>query len=199
MGQLDKLRDLLIENMRNIRKDSVVLVKAPVSKHIWVSVATLDALSNASSVPGVYISLGKPHMNVRRAMEFNGFDISRITFVDTLAKLGGGETKGKRVVFLDGPFHLDLLMSTISRGFTKDAETENIPLLSNNYFLLDNMDEMLIYNTPGTVSEFFLNFIALVKTNQKMALILFHNEENPIYNALKSEADHLFYVKDEWF
>ena len=199
MGQLDKLRDLLAENLKFLNKDSVVLVKAPVAKHIWVSVATLDALSNVDNIPGVYISLGKPHMNVRRAMEFNGYDTSRITFVDTIGRLGGAETKGKRVIFLDGPFQMDLLMNTISRGFVKDAETNNIPLMSNNYFLIDNMDEMLIYNTPSTVSEFLVNFISLIKKNQKMGLILFHNEENPIYDAIKSDVDHLFYVKDEWF
>lgn len=199
MVGMDVLKENLNTNLFKLTPGTLVLVKTPLAKHLWVSVGLLDILLNTKKHPGTYISLGKPHVNVKKAMEFNGFKHDNLTFVDTIGKVGMPEKKGKRVHFVDGPYNLSLLFNTISRAFEGDREISEIPMDSNLFFLMDNLDDIVFYNEPDTIVDFTMNFIDMMKSQMKLGIMLFHNENSPVFIALKSQANEVFVVNDDWF
>lgn len=199
MDGIEGLRDAIAENVEDFDQGSVVMVKTPTTRHLWMTVALLDVMMNKRDHPGVYISLGKPHINVKKAMDFNDFISEELYFIDTVWKVGGQMPTGKKVVFLDGPYRLDLLMDTISRGFSKGGEVHWINLEKVDFFLMDNLDDILYYNKPEAIMNFLEHFCSLVKQKQKVAIILIHDENNPIYEEAMKKVDLLIELDKEWF
>ena len=117
MNKLDRLQMKLNQHLEDPEPGSIILVKVPPQKSIWFTVAMVNVLLNKRMLTGVYISLGKPHLMLKTAMTYNGYDISNLVFIDTVSRIGTREVPGKRVIFLDGPYHLGLLLDTISKGF----------------------------------------------------------------------------------
>ena len=159
----------------------------------------LNVLLNTKNLPGVYISLGKPHLMVKTALTYNKYDISDLVFIDTVGNLGNPDTKGKRVIFLDGPYHLEPLWDIISKGFSHEDEVAQIPMDIVSFFFMDNLEEILVYNNPSKIHHFLKNFSNLIIKYKKIGLITFYRMDNPVVEVFKEEADWVFEAKEEWF
>ena len=199
MNRLAMLEKYLFQHMDDLTPGSIVLVKVPPQTNIWFSIAMLNVLLNKKELPGVYVSLGKPHIMVKNAMVHNKYNINDLVFIDTLGMLGTEEKKGKRVVFLDGPYHLQPLLDTISKGFIGDDEVEKVPMEVVSFFLLDNLEEILIYNNTTKIVHFLKNFSNLMQRYKKTGIITFYRMENPVVQVFREEADWVFEAREEWF
>ena len=199
MNKLELLQIKLNQHLEDPEPGSVILVKVPAAKNVWFTVAMVNVLLNKRALTGVYISLGKPHLMVKTAMTYNGYDISNLVFIDTVSKIGNKQMKGKRVMFLDGPYHLELLLDTISKGFLVDGEVVNVPMDTISFFLMDNVDEVLMYNDTTNIVHFLKNFTNLIERYKKIGIITCNTFNNPVVEAFREEAAWIFEAQEEWF
>jgi hypothetical protein len=199
MHKLEKLQLKLNQHLEDPEPGSIILVKVPPHKSIWFTVAMMNVLLNKRMLTGVYVSLGKPHLMVKTAMTYNGYDISNLVFIDTVSKLGTREVPGKRVIFLDGPYHLELLLDTISKGFLEDNEILNVPMDLITFFYMDNLDEVLVYNETTKIVHFLRNYANLIERYKKIGIITCYTMNNPVVEAFRDEVGWIFEAQEDWF
>ncbi len=148
---------------------AVMLIASPAN---YSSVPhALLRLFSCRGEPGIYITVNKPFINLRKELEAAGIMHERFRFIDVISSMMGFETpQTKAVEYLDSPSDLTEVMVLIQ----KRAQS----LGSGPKFLvLDSVSAMLIYNDTDAVEKFIHAIIGKIHEFGMQGILLMVGSE----------------------
>jgi archaellum biogenesis ATPase FlaH len=122
---------------------------------------------------GIYVSSNRPTTDLVDRIEQNGFDLkasletARIIIVDLISKSLGANLQAKNVLFVHSPEDLSATQLAIEKALDS---IEIIP--GNSWALIDSISTLLIYNSPGSVLQFFHFLVGRLRVLQMKGLML---------------------------
>ncbi len=144
-------------------------------------------------MPGVYVSVNKPYMDIVKTLPNKETSIPQTQFVDAITALTGRGVEDNQVVtFIDSPLalvELNLAISDRMKG-----------LVSNQKFLiLDSVSTLLVYNTPQSVEKFCHTVIAKNRAENVLGLFLMIESEDHrgVVETLAQFVDNVITVKPQ--
>lgn len=138
----------LSDYLREMPHGFVVLLTVSAEDYARVNAEVLKLLANEDKLPGLYITINKPYITMKRSLEGNGVDTSRIFFIDCITKTAGGQTDDdKNVLYLDSPQNLTGLGVAMGEAIS-DMPNED------KFLFMDSLSTLLLYHNAGTVAKF---------------------------------------------
>lgn len=168
----------LFSYLSGLPKDFVVLVNVRAEDYMRVNVGILKTLVNEEKLPGVYITVNKPYMTMKRVLEENGINIDKLYFVDCITQTAGGDVvKDGNVFYLDSPQNLTGLGVAMGEAVTA------IPG-KDKFLFLDTLSTLLLYHNAGTVAKFSHFLTGRIRTwGLRGILISLEREADPLLTS----------------
>lgn len=141
----------------------------------------------------VYVTVNKPSENF-----FNDFDFLQdcrnIRFIDCISRAAGITKVDHNCVLIESPTMLEKLVIEIMNLF-KDVDAK-----TKKYLVIDSLTNLIIYNDPEIVTEFFYLIINRTRTkNIHLISIAIEEEEFDKYlNRLIYLNDKILKVRDSF-
>ena len=118
-------------------------------KYTEVNIELLKILINESKMFGIYVTINKPYVSIKKILEKNNIDTERIFFIDCITKTSGGNPEiTENCLYIASPKNLTELGVALSQAMSAMKSKEN------KFLFLDSLSTLLIYNTAGTVAQF---------------------------------------------
>jgi KaiC/GvpD/RAD55 family RecA-like ATPase len=139
----------LIGYLKKAPKDFIVLINVRAENYLRTNIEVLRVLANEDNLPGVYITINKPYVVMKRILEENKIKTDKLYFVDCITKTAGGEADEgeKNVFYMDSPQNLTGL------GVAMGEAVRAIPE-DNKFLFMDSLSTLLLYHNSGTVAKF---------------------------------------------
>lgn len=141
----------------------------------------------------VYVTVTKPCENLFNEIEFLG-DLKNIRFIDCISRAAGISKAEHNCELIESPTMLEKLVIEIMNTFRDvDAKTKK-------FLVIDSLTNLIIYNDPEIVTEFFYLIINRTRTkNIHMVSIAIEEEELDKYlNRLIYLNDKILKVRDSF-
>ena len=165
--------------------------------HEYVALAIVDAKDYQATnlefvktfvkkkVPGVYVTLSKPYETLVREFEYLS-DAKNIKFIDCISRAAGITKDSDNCVFVESPTMLEKLSLEIMNIFKEVDEN------TKKYLVVDSLTNLIIYNDPDIVTEFFYYIINRTRTKDIHTISLAIEEEE-----LDKYLNRLIYLNDK--
>ena len=138
----------LSDYLKQMPRDFVVLIVVSAEDYARANGEILKVLANEDNLPGLYITVNKPYITMKRSLEENGVRTERIFFIDCITKTAGGMSEDdKNVLYLDSPQNLTGL------GMAMGEALSNMPA-GDKFLFMDSLSTLLLYHNIGTVAKF---------------------------------------------
>jgi KaiC/GvpD/RAD55 family RecA-like ATPase len=139
----------LLEYLRSMPRDSIILIDVKAEDYMKVSIDVLKVLVNEDKLPGVYITVNKPYATMKRILAGAGVKAEKMYFIDCITKMAGGEVipNDKNVFYLDSPQNLTGLGVAMAEAITAIKGKEK-------FLFMDSLSTLLLYHNSGTVAKF---------------------------------------------
>jgi len=168
---LSRLTQAGIDSLNKIPPKSIALVHVSAkTDEMKMLTRFLKAQANSG---GIYVSANRPTADLVDRFEQNGFDLktsletARIIIVDLISKSLGANLQTKNVLFVHSPQDLSATQLAIERAL------EGIEITAGDSWVLsDSISTLLIYNSPGSVLQFFHFLIGRLRVLHMKGLIL---------------------------
>ena len=129
-------------------RGEVTLYLTSAEGYIKANVTILKKLVNEQKIPGIYITVNKPYLDLIHIFSKNDIKFDHIFIIDAITKATGSEPPdAKNCIFLDGPTNLTDL--TIALRQAVDLMKDK-----NKFIFFDALSTLLIYNPEKTVVKF---------------------------------------------
>jgi len=125
----------------------ITLVLSDASGYASASPSLLDYLINSRNMPGVYVSLNKPYVALKRILGPR-IDFDMMFVIDGTTKLTGG--KSERV---DGCLFIENISNLTDIAFILEQALASITG-ERKFVLIDSLTTLLAYNSEDTVFKF---------------------------------------------
>lgn len=144
------------EQIKEIKPSEVLVLQVPVENSIQMNIRAVKVLQEAG-YSGIYITFFKDYLELTKLMEEGGVDVSRLAFLDGIAKLYGlAQSEERNVTYIDGPLSLDVAIETITKML---ALVEG----DKKFVFLDSLTVVLLYNSLSRTIEFVRSLSELLK------------------------------------
>jgi hypothetical protein len=139
----------LLEYLRDVPEDFVVLVSVSAEDYLKTNLEILKVLVNEDKLPGTYITVNKPYKTMRKVLENAGIKTDDLKFIDCITKSAGGdiEPNDRSVIYLDSPQNLTGLGVAMGEAIRSISE-------SQKFLFLDSLSTLLLYHNSGTIAKF---------------------------------------------
>ncbi len=133
-------------------KEYVAIALVDADKYQKTNIKIIGELVK-ENVPGVYVTLNRPHENVKKILKKEKIDLDKIIFIDAVTKTVGGKIKKtKDCLFIGSPSNL----SDIS--ISMDQAIMAIPT-KDKFLFFDSLSTLLLYNNVEVVAK-FIHFLS---------------------------------------
>ena len=140
-----------ISKLKNLR-EYVALAIIDAQKYNATNSKIMKELVN-ENVPGVYVTLNRPYETVKKILQQEKIDLSKIIFIDAVTKTVGGKIKKREdCLFIGSPENL----SDIS--IAMDQAVMAIPK-NEKFLFFDSLSTLLLYNEVQIVAQ-FIHFLS---------------------------------------
>jgi len=141
----------------------------------------------------VYVTVTKPCENLFNEIEFIG-DLKNIRFIDCISRAAGISKAAQNCVLIESPTMLEKLVIEIMNTF------RDVDVKTKKFLVIDSLTNLIIYNDPEIVTEFFYLIINRTRTkNIHMVSIAIEEEELDKYlNRLIYLNDKILKVRDSF-
>ncbi|MBM4237554.1 MAG: hypothetical protein FJ151_03615 [Euryarchaeota archaeon] len=165
-----------------------VLLDVKTTQFVRVNLVLLKALTEEMGLPGMFISVDRPHQYMVHLLKMHQINPDKLTFVDAISRFAADRKEVKATVsFVDGPFRIDLLPNAIRQweSFGNGGPLSN---RSCGFAMIDNIATLLTYNSYATVELFLRNFVASMSSRKAMLLPLTIDSERStlLYETARS-------------
>jgi len=127
---------------------SLVLVLVDAKRYTEANIQILKYLSINKKLPGIYVTVNKPYLTIKKILENVGINTKTIIFIDAISTHTGTQKKeADGCLFLDTPADLTG-MSIIITEAVKGLPTKN------KFLFFDSLSTLSIHNSAGSVAKF---------------------------------------------
>ena len=176
-----------VDLLCNIPPKSIALVQISAETD-EISLLVRFLKTHASS-GGVYVSSNRPATDLLDRFGQNGFDLktaldtAKIIIVDLVSKSVGANLQAKNVLFVHSPEDLSATQLAIEKAL---ESTDITP--GQSWILSDSISTLLIYNSTGSVLQFFHFLTGRLRVLQMTGLIL--SQEGSVEEKTLSAIRH---------
>ena len=133
----------------------------------------------------VYVTVTKPFQNISNQLPFIT-EIKNLRFIDCISRAAGISKITKNVIFIESPTMLEKIGLEIMNIFKEvDSKTKK-------YLVIDSLTNLIIYNDPEIVTEFFYHIINRTRANNINVISLAIEEE-----GMECYLNRLVYLNDK--
>ena len=133
----------------------------------------------------VYVTVTKPYQNISNQLPFIT-EIKNLRFIDCISRAAGISKITKNVIFVESPTMLEKIGLEIMNIF------KEVDLKTKKYLVIDSLTNLIIYNDPEIVTEFFYHIINRTRTKNIHTISLAIEEEE-----LDKYLTRLIYLNDK--
>ena len=180
------LIDGLKERISNaIKINQSIGIILPASNYPDLIQALLERIKSKPEEAWVYVTVTKPYSNIADQYTFLK-DSKNIKFVDCISKAAGINNPNENCVFIESPTMLEKIGLEIINIF-KEVDDN-----TKKYLVIDSLTNLIIYNDPDIVTEFFYHIINRTRTRNIHTISLAIEEEE-----LDKYLTRLIYLNDK--
>jgi hypothetical protein len=149
--EIVEMKEIITSGFGDAEYPLVSLVSSSASRYADVSPALLNFLINSKNMPGIYVSLNKPYIAVKRILEPQ-INLDMMFVIDGTTKLTGGQCeKNDRCLFIENISNLTDITFILDQAL--DAITSE-----RKFIVFDSLTTLLAYNSEDAVFK-FLHYI----------------------------------------
>jgi len=180
------LIDGLKERISNaIKINQSIGILLPGNNYSELIQALFERIHSNSHDAWVYVTVTKPYENLVRQFPYIATD-RNIKVIDCISRAAGISKPAVNCVFIESPSMLEKLGLEIINLF-KEVDDD-----INKYLVLDSLSNLIIYNDPELVTEFFYQMINKTRAKDIHIISLALEEE-----GMDRHLNRLVYLNDK--
>lgn len=186
-----RLMGSILEYLGDPREGGVVLFDVRSTQLARVTLILLKGLLDERGMCGIFISVDRPHQYMVHLMRMHQISSARLTFIDAISRFSGDRRMGEaNVGFVDTPFHIDTLPSTL-KDWSYPSNDRMVNLRNTDFAMIDNIATLLNFNRFTSVERFLRSFVALTQEDHAVLVpILVDGERHGLlFETARSLAD----------
>ncbi|MCJ7571958.1 MAG: hypothetical protein MUO82_08800 [Candidatus Thermoplasmatota archaeon] len=155
--------------------------------------ALFERIKSKPDEAWIYVSVTKPFLNISNQLPFIT-EIKNIRFIDCISRTAGISNSTKNIIFIESPTMLEKIGLEIMNIFKEvDPKTKK-------YLVIDSLTNLIIYNDPEIVTEFFHNIINRTRARDINIISLAIEEEGMecYLNRLVNLNDKILKIRDSF-
>ncbi len=176
----------------------VIILDVPSTQFVRVNLMMLRGLSQERGLPGIFISVDRPHQYMVHLLSMHQIKAEHLIFIDAISRFSADfKVANANVGFIDGPFHIDRLPMAMNE-WIKGCNGQSLNLNNSGFAIIDNLSALLTYNSFNSVQTFLQNFIQTLHSSENMIVPLMLDSEKSglLYETARSMCKVEIRMKD---
>jgi len=139
------------EKLDKLPTEFIALIVSTADMYSIAQEIALKVLVKNKNMSGSYITFNRPYSTLKKFIEDEGLDVSKLFFIDLITESAGGKvdrSNADRCFYVSSPKNLTELSILIEQAMLRLPRTEN------RFVFIDSISTMLIYNDSDTVLRF---------------------------------------------
>jgi hypothetical protein len=145
----------------------------------------------ARDMYGIYVSLNRPHVTLRRTLQRASIRLDRLYFIDCVTALAKSTLtrQGGDVIYAIGPddLHADGSVLAAVEKFVHSVSGEK-------FIIIDALRTLFIYNEPSVVSAFIHSLLAVSVRHEIKLLVLTRKEDDGLIKLVSNAFDDNIHI-----
>ncbi|MFA6048479.1 MAG: ATPase domain-containing protein [Candidatus Micrarchaeia archaeon] len=164
-------------------KGGVFLIRCKPEDYRRAAIAAASVLTRKMGLSGAYVTLSRPFKKISEDLSENGADTAKIFFIDGS---GSGGRDSEKCKFLEGESLTELSLAISSALGSRNPD----------FYVIDSITTMLIYNDDETVQKFVHYLSSKVQNMGKLLVLISVEEEksNRLVPALTQFCDKVIHT-----
>ena len=133
----------------------------------------------------VYLTVTKPYDNLTKQYEYLK-QSNNVKFIDCISRAAGISRADQNCIFVESPTMLEKISLEIMNQFKEVGDN------ATKYLVIDSLSNMIIYNDPEIVTEFFYHILNRTRAKDIHMISLAIEEE-----GLNQHLNRLIYLNDK--
>ena len=180
------LIDGLKERISNaIKINQSIGILLPGGNYSDLTQALFEYINDKPEDAFVYVTVTKPYDTLVKKYDFLS-EAKNIKFIDCISRAAGITTPAPNCIYLESPSMLEKLGLEIMNIFKVVDDN------TNKYLIIDSISNLIIYNDPDIVTEFFYHIINRTRARDIHTISLALEEE-----GLEKHLNRLIYLNDK--
>jgi KaiC/GvpD/RAD55 family RecA-like ATPase len=180
------LIDGLKERISNaIKVNQSIGILLPGNNYSDLLQALFEHIQSKPEEAWVYVSVTKPYDTLIKQYDFLS-DAKNIKFIDCISRAAGILRSDANCIYLESPTILEKLGIEIMNAFKEVDEN------TQKYLVVDSLSNLIVYNDPDIVTEFFYHIINRTRAKEIHTISLAIEEE-----GLEKHLNRLVYLNDK--
>ena len=179
---IDGLRERISNAIKINQSIGIIL---PAANYPDLVQALFDRICSSPEEAWVYVTVTKPCENIINQFE-SLKDAKNIKFIDCISRAAGINKGNDNCIFVESPTMLEKIGLEIINVFKEVDEKVK------KYLVIDSLTNLIIYNDPDIVTEFFYHIINRTRTKNIHTISLAIEEEE-----LDKYLTRLIYLNDK--
>jgi hypothetical protein len=187
---IDGLRER-ISNAIKINQSIGIILPGP--NYPELIQALFERIHNAPEEAWVYVTITKPCNTLIDEFDFLQ-ETQNLKFIDCISRAAGITETGSNCILIESPTMLEKLGLEIMNVFKEVDEN------TQKYLVIDSLTNLIIYNDPEIVTEFFYHIInrTRVRNIHTISLAIEEEELDKYLNRLIYLNDKILKVRDSF-
>lgn len=184
------MANVLIEGLKErisnaIKINQSIGIVLPGSNYAELIQAIFERIYNAPDEAWVYVTVTKPYNNFINQFEYLE-EINNLRFIDCISRAAGITKVSPNCILIESPTMLEKLGLEIMNVFKEVDEK------TDKYLVLDSLTNLIVYNDPEIVTEFFYHITNRTRIRNIHTISLAIEEED-----LDKYLNRLIYLNDK--
>jgi len=133
----------------------------------------------------VYLTVTKPYENLTKQYDYLK-QSNNVKFIDCISRAAGISKADQNCIFVESPTMLEKISLEIMNQFKEVGDD------AKKYLVIDSLSNMIIYNDPEIVTEFFYHILNRTRAKDIHMISLAIEEE-----GLNQHLNRLIYLNDK--
>ncbi len=168
---------------------------------VRVNLVILKLLLEERKKRGIAVVLDRPHGYLAHLLTLHKIDQTNLSYIDTVAKFSGDCVfeDPKKVIYTNGPFHVELLLNAFSEGYTDDFQTKVIDISEVDFIIIDNIATALTYNTMESIAMCCEALRKLAEEHGILCVVgIDPDAHRSLYSLLKGYMTNEIKIEERW-
>jgi len=180
------LIDGLKERISNaIKVNQSIGILLPGNNYADLVQALFERIHDNTDEFWVYLTVTKPYDNLTKQYDYLK-QSNNVKFIDCISRAAGISKADQNCIFVESPTMLEKISLEIMNQFKEVGDDVN------KYLVIDSLSNMIIYNDPEIVTEFFYHVLNRTRAKEIHMISLAIEEE-----GLNQHLNRLIYLNDK--
>ena len=180
------LIDGLKERISNaIKINQSIGILLPGNNYADLVQALFERIHSTTDEFWVYLTITKPYENLTKQYDYLK-QSNNVKFIDCISRAAGISKTDQNCIFVESPTMLEKISLEIINQF-KEVDDD-----AKKYLVIDSLSNMIIYNDPEIVTEFFYHILNRTRAEDIHMISLAIEEE-----GLNQHLNRLIYLNDK--